>query len=237
MSNLVAAPGQSPGFDSSNTQTVRVKDFGETEIGKTDDEIDLRELWQALRRRKKIVAITAGGIILLAALFTANQRIFHPVYIGGFSLLITDPISNEGGGRRGMANVEGTMFEQLARNTTSNDIPTLIEVLKSPVLLQPVADQFNIPPRALASRIAINSGGGTERRSWEVPGVLNVSITGRNPTQDERLLKALSNTYLQAALQQRQRRPLTAWIFSTNRPRISDQSRSASKQTGRLPHP
>ena len=31
------------------------------------------------------------------------------------------------------------MFEALARNTTSNDIPTLIEVLRSPVLLAPIA--------------------------------------------------------------------------------------------------
>ena len=37
-------------------------------------------------------------------------------------------------------------------------------------------------------------------------GVLKVSLTGRNPVEDERLLNALSNTYLQAALQQRQQR-------------------------------
>ena len=142
MSNLVAAPGQSPDFDPRNVQTVRVRDLGATEIGNTDDEIDLRELWRALQRRKKLVAVTAGGVILLAALFTTYQRIFRPVYEGAFSLLITDPISNEGGrGSSGMANVEGTMFEQLARNTTRNDIPTLIEVLQSPVLLKPVADQ------------------------------------------------------------------------------------------------
>ena len=125
------------------------RDLGATEIGNTDDEIDLRELWRALQRRKKLVAVTAGGVILLAALFTTYQRIFRPVYEGAFSLLITDPISNEGGGRSGMANVEGTMFEQLARNTTSNDIPTLIEVLQSPVLLQPVADQFDLETGAL----------------------------------------------------------------------------------------
>ena len=58
-----------------------------------------------------------------------------------------------------MSNVEGTMFEQLARNTTSNDIPTLIEVLQSPVLLQPVADQFDLSTDALIGRIAISSGG------------------------------------------------------------------------------
>ncbi len=203
MSNLVAAPGQSPDFDPRNVQTVRVSDLGATEIGNTDDEIDLRELWRALQRRKKLVAVTAGGVIVLAALVTTYQRIFRPVYEGAFSLLITDPISNEGGGRSGMAKVEGTMFEQLARNTTSNDIPTLIEVLQSPVLLKPVANQFDLSTGALIGRIAISSGGAKRK---EAEGILNVRLTGRNPVEDERLLNALSNAYLQAALQQRQRR-------------------------------
>ena len=118
-------------------------------------------------------------------------------------LLITDPISNDDGGRSEVANVEGTMFEQLARNTTSNDIPTLIEVLQSPVLLQPVADKFEVSTGALRSRVDIKTGGAKRK---EAEGVLNVSLTGRNPIEDERLLKALSSTYLQAALQQRQQR-------------------------------
>ena len=203
MSNLVAAPGQSPDFDPRNVQTVRVRDLGATEIGNTDDEIDLSEVWRALQRRKKLVAVTAGGVILLAALFTTYQRIFRPVYEGSFSLLITDPISNEGRGGSSMANVEGTMFEQLARNTTSNDIPTLIEVLQSPVLLKPVADQFDLETDELIDRIAISTG---EVKRKEAEGVLKVRVTGRDPVEDERLLKALSNTYLQAALKQRQRR-------------------------------
>ena len=203
MSNLVAAPGQSPDFDPRNVQTVRVREIGANEAMAGDDEIDLRELWRALQRRKKLVAVTAGSVIVLAALFTTYQRLFRPVYQGSFALLITDPISNDGGGRSGMANVEGTMFEQLARNTTSNDIPTLIEVLQSPVLLEPVADKFELTTGGLISRVDITTGGAKRK---EAEGVLNVRLTGRNPIEDERLLNALSNTYLQVALQQRQQR-------------------------------
>ncbi len=203
MSNLVAAPGQSPDFDPRNVQTVHVREIGTNEPSGADDEIDLRELWRALQRRKKLVAVTAGSVIVLAVLFTTYQRLFRPVYQGSFSLLITDPISNDDGGRSEVANVEGTMFEQLARNTTSNDIPTLIEVLQSPVLLQPVADKFEVSTGALRSRVDIKTGGAKRK---EAEGVLNVSLTGRNPIEDERLLKALSSTYLQAALQQRQQR-------------------------------
>ena len=200
MSNLVAAPGQSPDLDPRNVQKVRVREIGTNEAMAGEDEIDLRELWRALQRRKKLVAVTAGSIIVLAALFTTYQRLFRPVYQGSFSLLITDPISNEGSG---MANVEGTMFEQLARNTTSLDIPTLIEVLQSPVLLQPVADKFDLSANSLSSRVNISTGGAKRK---EAEGVLSVRLTGRNPIEDERLLNALSNTYLQAALQQRQQR-------------------------------
>ena len=74
MSNLVATPGQSPDFDPPNAKIVHEGDFGATE----NDEIDLSELWRTLQRRKKIVAVTAGGIFLLATLLTTYQRIFVP---------------------------------------------------------------------------------------------------------------------------------------------------------------
>jgi succinoglycan biosynthesis transport protein ExoP len=136
------------------------------------------------------------------------------VYKGSFSLLITDPISSdEGSGGRAAADAaSGTMFEALARNTTSNDIPTLIEVLRSPLLLSPIANRFDLTPKGLASRIEISTGG--EKRS-EAEGVLNVSLTGRDPEEDEQLLRALSETYLQAALQQRQQRLADGLNFLT----------------------
>lgn len=207
MSNLVARPGQSPDLHNGSqplVQTVQVRDLGGQPLPGGDDEIDLRELWRALRRRKKLVAVTAGAVVALSALVTVYQRVFTPVFQGSFSLLITDPISNEGGGGGGTAAAaNGTMFEALARNTTSNDIPTLIEVLRSPVLLAPIALQFDLTPKGLGGRITIETGG---EKQGDAKGVLNVSLTGRDPDEDQRLLEALSQTYLQAALQQRQQR-------------------------------
>ena len=203
MSNLVAAPNQSPDFDPRNAQTVRMTDLRSTEIGDRDDEIDLRELWRTLQRRKKLVAVTALSVIVLAILYTTYKRVFQPVYQGSFSLLITDPISNENGGRNNITPINGSVFETLARNTTNNDIPTLIELLQSPMLLRPVAEKFGTTPRALSGRIDIKSGG---IKVSKASGILTVSLVGSNPTEDEVLLKDLSNTYLQAALQQRQQR-------------------------------
>ena len=206
MSNLVASPGQSPDFNPQGIQTVQVRDLGQVPpgMGNSDDEIDLREVWRALRRRKKLVGVTAAAVFGLAGLVTVYQRVFRPVYAGSFALLITDPISTEGGGgRAAAAGLNDTMFEQLARNITSNDIPTLIEVLQSPVLLGPIARRFDLNENSLANRITIRSG---SEKNKGATGVLMVRLIGRDPEQDEALLKALSTAYLQAALQQRQQR-------------------------------
>ena len=205
MSNLIVNPVQTPDFNRHQAQTVNVQDLGRTVVQAADnnDEIDMRELWRALRRRKNLVGVTAAGVLALSGLNTAYQRIFRPVYKGSFALLITDPLNNESGNRAAAAALDGGMFEELARNTTSNDIPTLIELLQSPLLLSPIAQRYDLNANALAKRITITTGG--EKRK-EAEGILNVSVTGRDPVEDKQLLDDLSSTYLQAALQQRQQR-------------------------------
>ena len=168
------------------------------------DEIDLRELWRALKRRKKLAGVTAAGVIALTCVITAYQRIFRPVYQGSFALLITDPISSDSGNNSGSSSgLSGTMFEELARNTTSNDLPTLIELLQSPLLLSPIAERFDLSENDLASRITITTGG--KKRS-EAEGILKVSLVGRDKDEDQQLLIELSDTYLKVALQERQQR-------------------------------
>ena len=102
-----------------------------------------------------------------------------------------------------MSQLGGSMFEQLARNTTNSDIPTLIELLKSPLLLQPVAEQFNISARSLGARITIVGNTVSDQTPRKV---LKVSLPGRDRNESMLLLEALSQTYLNAALQQRQQR-------------------------------
>jgi capsular exopolysaccharide synthesis family protein len=168
-----------------------------------DDSIDFSELWRALRRRRKLVGITAAAVVALTAGITGYQRLFRPVYEGGFQLLISDPISDDNKGGGGQEALNGTMFAELARNTTSADIPTLIELLRSPAMLTPIASRFDIDPAALAARITIATGGS---RQASAEGVIKVSLTGRDPQEDKQLLEALSSTYLQSALNQRQQR-------------------------------
>ncbi len=211
MSNLIARPNSTPSpaplgkpGSHSGVQLVQVRDPGSTDASGDDDSIDLSELWRALLRRRKLVGITVAAVVAVTAGITAYQRLFRPVYEGGFNLLISDPINDDNKGRGGQEALNGTNFAELARNTTSADIPTLIELLRSPAMLAPIAGRFGINPSSLAARITITTGGGSQKASAQ--GVLKVSVTGRDPAQDKQLLEALSNTYLQAALNQRQQR-------------------------------
>ena len=140
MSNLIPAPGHSP-ILASSIQPVQVRELNNTGAG---DEIDLRELWRALKRRKRVAGAPFVAILIFSGCYTAHQRIFKPVYEGSFQLLITDPISDENRGATGGGEIaSNSMIESLAKNSTKSDLPTLIEVLRSPMLLSSIASRFD----------------------------------------------------------------------------------------------
>ena len=168
--------------------------------GEIDREIDLSEVWKAFRRRKKIIGVVSGSIITAAVLIVTHQRIFNPVFLGSFTLLITDPISN---GSKSVSADNGALYADLAINTTNTDIPTLIELLKSPLLLNPIAESFQLNSNVLSRRINISTVGSTRNGA---AGVLKVNLMSRNPLADQALLEAISQTYLEASLKQRQQR-------------------------------
>ncbi|MFI0404209.1 MAG: hypothetical protein ACH34U_15015, partial [Cyanobium sp.] len=65
------------------------------------DDIQLGALLQALRRRKRLALAVFGATLLAGALLTAWQRAHHPVFQGGFKLLVSDPINTEDRSGRG----------------------------------------------------------------------------------------------------------------------------------------
>ena len=115
-------------------------------------------------------------------------------------MLITDPISN---GSKSVSADNGALYADLAINTTNTDIPTLIELLKSPLLLNPIAESFELNSNVLSRRINISTVGSTRNGA---DGVLKVNLMSRNPLADQALLEAISQTYLEASLKQRQQR-------------------------------
>ena len=190
MSNLIVRSQSTAGESAPKPEIVRTNVLAES----SEDSITLRELWKSLVRRRKLVAITAGVVFVLTLANAINHRLRNPLFAGGFTLLISDPLGDD----LSRSSSAGGRFEQLALNTTSIDIPTLIEVLRSPLLLQPTATKLGISSSSLAGRITITPGRGA--------GILKVRVIGREPAETERAVKLLSTTYLQAAQQQRQQR-------------------------------
>ena len=56
---------------------MRVRELANTAEA-ADDEIDLSQIWQILRRRQRLVLLTAAAVIAATALITTGQRLFTP---------------------------------------------------------------------------------------------------------------------------------------------------------------
>ena len=167
--------------------------------------INVVEIWVAIRRRRKLALLVAASVAGLAFATTLVQRAFWPVYEGSFELLVTDPISTNtngsGGGGGGGGGGGSGVIENLARNRTTIDYPTLIGTLRSPMVLDPLRSKLGAAG-GLVYGVQITQATGTSARSPQ--GVLVVSLMGQRPSEIRTALAALSAAYLNFALQQRQ---------------------------------
>ncbi len=172
----------------------------------TEEGLKWKEIIRILSRRRKLIAITALTITSAMTLQLSIQRIFHPVYQGSFSLLIKDPINNNTSAQN--RSESNTNFESLALNSINNDLQTLIAVMRSYLVLEPVAKKTGISENILASRISITPEGGGRRNGINNvgAGIIKVSLNGKDPEEDRVLLSELANTYLKTAQRQRQQR-------------------------------
>lgn len=176
------------------------------------DDIDISQVLYSIKRRKRFIFSISSFIFILISLYTGYQRIFRPTYIGSFKLLISDPISNNGQ-KRTQIGGEG-VFESVARNTTDNDIPTLRQFLKSPLVINEVSKASkNVDTPSIISNLSINTIG---KRASNSKGIIKVSLTSRNKKEGLKLLKSISDTYLELALVQKQKRLSDGLEFLNN---------------------
>lgn len=168
--------------------------------------LNLREIWRAVRRRQRLVLVAGSAVAGLSFAITLYLRVTAPVYSGSFQLLISDPISSSGASNstNAPAPVSGDVVENLARNRTSVDLPTLIQTLSSPLVLDPVRQQLGAAESVLESLSIVQAG--DRRQSALVQGVLQVTLQGKDPGQVKRSLTNLSQAYLSFALSQRRER-------------------------------
>ena len=154
--------------------------------------------------RKRLFIFIFFASLFYTFVSTTYEQFFRPVYRGQFSLLISDPLKNEEVEQFGKLEQQD-IISKLALNTTSNDIPTLIELLKSQKIIEPISSKYDIPSVTFSKNLEINIGGGSKRFE-RAEGILVVSMKGRDPQLTKNILVDLSKLYLQTAIKQRQQK-------------------------------
>ena len=192
------------------------------------DEINLKELFSAILRRKKFVIFGFLIFFSITIFKTVYDRKFNPVFSGNFSLLIKDPLTDQN--KQGESSSQ-ILLESLAlNNDTKQDLPTLIELLKSPKLISEIAKKNNITYKEFSKNISIRVGGGSERDT-KARGIINISYTSNNKNKTLSILKELSKKYLKTSLEQRQKRLTDGLNFlNTQAPQLKSKTSSLQQE-------
>lgn len=143
-------------------------------------------------RRRKIIIFSSSLMFSILFINTIYSYIKRPVYKGSFSILIQDPIDD-----RAKIN---SLQARLALNEYSYNLPTLIQYLKSDLVLQPLAKDLGISNSYLKNNISIKLDG---QKSIVSRGILKISLLGNSQVRNMVIMRKLSQRYLDAASEQR----------------------------------
>jgi len=148
-------------------------------------------LIRTIKRRQGVFLFTFALVTGALALNTLRQRIFSPVYEGGFQIQISNPFETAiaGGGEN--------KFESIARQASKNDVPSLILLMKSPLLVKPVADRMGVSMNDLISNLSVTPASNVDQ-------VLSVNLRWRDPTKGRLILNELSKDYTKFSKAQRE---------------------------------
>ena len=151
----------------------------------------IKGLVRTIKRRQGVFLFTFALVTGALALDTLRQRIFSPVYEGGFQIQISNPFE------MAVSGVGESKLETIARQAPKNDVPSLIVLMRSPLLVKPVADRMGISMNELIDNLSIAPAGNVDQ-------VLNVSLRWRDPGKGRLLLNELSKDYIKFSRSQRQ---------------------------------
>jgi succinoglycan biosynthesis transport protein ExoP len=187
-SDLAASPAPSPGRTSGYDPFVQSSPLGPDNRGAGS----AAGLLRTIKRRQGLFLLTTTLVAGALAVNTLRQRIFTPVYQGGFQLQISNPLEDRGsGGGSGS-------IESIARSNFKPDVPSLIVLLRSPLLIRSMADKQGVSMMDVINSLTITPA------SQDVQNVLNVSLRWGDPTKGRAILNSLSQDYTRFSLVQRQ---------------------------------
>lgn len=159
----------------------------------------LGQLLRTVKRRQGAFVLT---FIVVSSILTANtlrQRLFAPVYEGGFEMQIVNPFEMGGAGvDRGTSGGDSGLVESIARGGNRNDLPNMVRLLRSPLLIAPVADQQAVSMQLVmrSLRFGLPQEGASN--------ILAVSLRWDDPVKGKQILDALSRSYVVFSQVQRQ---------------------------------
>ena len=128
-------------------------------------------LLRTIKRRQGLFLFTTALVTGLLGVNTLRQRIFAPVYEGGFQMQISNPLEESA------ALTGSSSLENIARNNLKTDVPSLIVLLRSPLLIRPMAERQGVNMAQVINSLSIAP------TSQEVENVLNVSLRWSDPAK------------------------------------------------------
>ena len=157
-----------------------------------EEESDLRNLLQVVKRRTWAIAGVATAVMTLLTVTTLRQE---KIYQSDFRVLV-EPVNAD----EDFSDLSKILGEQ-SLSKSGLDYETQIQVLRSPELIEPIAEQLQsrypeLDYLTLLKNLKIVRLGETK--------ILEVSYTSPDPVQIQVVLDQLSKTYLKYSLEERQ---------------------------------
>ncbi len=156
------------------------------------EEVDIKDLLLIFKRRAWAIVGVAATVMTLVTVHTLQSE---KVYEGSFRLLV-EPVDTD----NDFSDLPSVLAEQQT-GQSGLDYETQIQVLRSPELLEPVAEQLqtsypDLTYSELLENLGISRVGETK--------ILQISYAALDPVQIQVVLDQLSDVYLEYSLAERQ---------------------------------
>ena len=103
---------------------------------RTDDEIDLKQVYEALRRRKSLIAKITAATVLLSGIYAFTRK---PVWQGQFEIVLASAQSPTSQASALLQSNPG-LASLIGAGGGNEQLETEVEILESPSVLKPVFD-------------------------------------------------------------------------------------------------
>lgn len=111
--------------------------FSPFENQSAGDEIDLRQVFGALIRHKRLIAAVAGSTLVLSTIYAFTRK---PVWEGQFQIVLQDNDQTSSGGAAALLKANPCLSNIVGVSGGKTPLETEVKILESPSVLKPVFD-------------------------------------------------------------------------------------------------